>query len=243
MKRNLLIFVLPAVLLILLLVGGIFLILHYEDLPENLSQHETIILGQNEMVPGSKAALRIIVRDGRDGAPLENAQVTLVLKDTQTGAQTAAFQGQTDVMGTVNASFSIPEEAQLEQTLVVQTISSLGEDTIERPVTVQRDYRILLTTDKPIYQPGQIIHLRALALGNFDLKPAAGDEIEFVIADGKGNKVFRQTVESSDFGVASLDFSLPPRLVQEVIKSVPAWAASPQKRPSMWSFMSCPNLI
>ena len=51
MKRNLLIFVLPAVLLILLLVGGVFLILHYEDLPENLSQHETIVLGQNEMVP------------------------------------------------------------------------------------------------------------------------------------------------------------------------------------------------
>ena len=68
-------------------------------------------------------------------------------------------------------------------------------------MTVERDYRVLLTTDKPIYQPGQVIHLRALALGTFDLTPAAGQALEVTIADGKGNKVFRKTLTTSDFGV------------------------------------------
>ena len=51
-----------------------------------------------------------------------------------------------------------------KQVLVIETHSRLGTDRIERPVTMQRDYRVLLTTDKPIYQPGQMIHIRALAL-------------------------------------------------------------------------------
>src|SRR3990172_7724200 len=67
---------------------------------------------------------------------------------------------------------------------------------------------MLDNTEKPIYQPGQVIHLRALALSAFDRVPASGDEIEFIIADGKGNKVFRKTIESSAYGVAAEDFQL-----------------------------------
>ena len=208
MKRNFLSIFLPIVLLVTLVSGGVLLIQHFDHLPETISRHETIILGQNQLVPGSKAALRIVVRDSHEGTPLENAEVSLVLKDSQSGDQTAAFSGKTDAQGTLNASFTVPEEAAKDQTLVVWTTSSLGGDILEQPVTVERDYRVLLSSDKPIYQPGQIIHLRALALGSFDLKPAAGDEIEFVIADGKGNKVFRQTLETSEFGVASVDFQL-----------------------------------
>ena len=84
------------------------------------------------------------------------------------------YQGHTDNQGTANVSFKVPAVADPSQTLVIETRSSLGSDTVERPVTVQRDYRVLLTTDKPIYQPGQVIHLRALALSTFDLQPAAG---------------------------------------------------------------------
>src|SRR5690606_17483464 len=76
------------------------------------------------------------------------------------------------------------------------------------PVTLRRDYRILLTTDKPLYQPGQVIHLRALALSAFDLQVAAGRELEITIADGKGNTVHRETLTTSDFGVAATDFQL-----------------------------------
>ncbi len=75
-------------------------------------------------------------------------------------------------------------------------------------MTLQRDYRVLLTTDKPIYQPGQTIHLRALALSTFDLKPASGQPLEITIADGKGNKVFRQQLTTSNYGAASADFQL-----------------------------------
>jgi hypothetical protein len=92
--------------------------------------------------------------------------------------------------------------------LVVETRSSAGRDVVEQPVTVEREYRLLLTSDKPLYQPSQVIHMRALALSTFDLTPARGATMNFLVEDPKGNKVFRQSVEASDFGIAAADFTL-----------------------------------
>jgi len=37
----------------------------------------------------------------------------------------------------------------------------------------QAQLKLYLSSDKPLYQPGQTIHMRALALGAADSKPAA----------------------------------------------------------------------
>lgn len=192
-------------LLVALLVGGLAaLAFYFADLPENLSQHETLVLGQNRWAPGSEALVRILVRDSRDGSPLVHAEVEAQLQPA--GGET--FSGQTDENGTAIVRLNVPADAAKDQTLVVRTRSTLGSDEVEQPITVERDYRLFLSTDKPIYQPGQEIHLRTLALSAFDLAPAAGQELEIIIADGKGNKVFRQTVASNEYGVGWADFQL-----------------------------------
>ena len=48
----------------------------------------------------------------------------------------------------------------------------------------------------------------AALIGAFDMRPAAEQNLEIVIADGKGNKVFRQTLKTSGYGVAAADFQL-----------------------------------
>ncbi|HTP06769.1 MAG TPA: MG2 domain-containing protein, partial [Anaerolineae bacterium] len=127
------------------------------------------------------------------------------------------FSGKTDRDGNLNVSFQVPTDAALDQQLIVETRSDRGMYQAKPPIVIKRDYRILLTTDKPIYQPGQTIHLRALALSTSDTCPggqcqgrsaAAQQPIEISIADGKGNRVFRQTVTASDYGVAFTDFQL-----------------------------------
>ena len=208
MNRKRLLRAVAITLLVLIVAGVIVATVYYQNLPERLSQHETIILGQNRFVPGSNAAIRVVVRDSSNAQPLSNAEVSVKLLDKDSGATQAVFSGRTDDSGLANVSFHVDPSFGFEQTLIVETRSELGSDKVERPVTIDRDYRILLTTDKPLYQPGQIIHTRALALGAFDRIPASEKEIEFVIADGKGNKVFRKTAETSAFGVASLDFQL-----------------------------------
>ena len=181
---------------------------HYSDLPNRISQHETIILGQNHFVPGSQSALRVVVRDSRDAAPLPGASIKVSMQPAAGGPAVELYRGETDAQGGADVSFLVPDDLDPNQVLIVETESDLGSDDIQRAVTVARDYRVLLTTDKPLYQPGQVIHVRALALGSFDLIPAVGQDLEVVVADGKGNKVFRQTVVTSDFGVAAVDFQL-----------------------------------
>ncbi len=194
-----------AVLTLVVALGG--LTWYYATLPERLSQHETIVYGQNSLVPGSQAALRVVVRDTRDATPLPGAEIAISLKPVGGGPAVALYTGTTSPEGAADVSFAVPETSG-EHTLVIETRSSIGSDSFQQNITIERDYRVLLTTDKPLYQPGQVIHLRALALGTFDLKPAAGQAIEFIIADGKGNKVFRQSAELSEYGVASADFQL-----------------------------------
>jgi len=204
------IFLVLAVVVVLLgLTGGLTaLTVYYQELPERVGQHEAIILGQNRLVPGSQAALRVIVRDTRDAAPLPDAAVHISMRPAAGGRAETLFTGVTDAHGNLDVAFTVPATADPNQTLIIETESALGSDRVERPVTLTRDYRVLISTDKPLYQPGQIIHLRALALGAFDLAPAAGQPLEFAITDGGGNRVFRQTVTTSEFGVAATDFQL-----------------------------------
>lgn len=197
-----------AFVLIVLLGGLVWLSAYYANLPDNLSQHETLIFGQNKLVPGSQAALRVAVRDSADGAPLEDAEISVSLQPASGGRAELVFTGQTNAAGTTDVAFAVPNTPQSNYTLIVETSSRLGNDRIERPVTLERDYRILLSSDKPLYQPGQLIHLRALALSTFDLTPAAAQPLEIAIADGKGNTVFRNTLTTSEYGVASVDFQL-----------------------------------
>jgi hypothetical protein len=162
----------PGMVAALVLILG-SLLYYIETLPERLSQHETLVLGQAQWAPGSMAAMRVVVRDSRDAAPLEGAGVKVLLRPAAGGQATRLFEGKTNAAGTLDVSFAVPEDAAAQQTLIIETDSSLGSDRLEKPVTVQRDYRLLVTTDKPLYQPGQVIHIRVLALGNFDRRPAA----------------------------------------------------------------------
>lgn len=184
------------------------LIDHYSHLPERISQMETIVLGQSRYVPGSQTALRVVVRDISDKSAIANAEVEVVMQPAAGGKAIPLYQGTTDAQGSAEVGFTVPSDVDPSQNLVVRTTSTLGIDTLEQTITVDRDYKILLTTDKPLYQPGQVIHVRSLALSTFDQFPAADQPVEFTIADGKGNKVFRDTVTTSNFGVAAIDFQL-----------------------------------
>jgi hypothetical protein len=193
------------VLVLLLLCG---LTVYISALPKFIGDQETVILGQSRFVPGSQAALRVAVRDVRDASPVSGAALQVSMRPQGGGKAITLFEGSTDKHGTADVRFQVPETEDPTQNLIIETRSDLGHDKLERPVTVKRDYKVLLTTDKPLYQPGQTIHIRALALGAFDLHPVESQPVEFVVADGKGNKVFRKTVTTSQYGIAAVDFVL-----------------------------------
>src|SRR5208283_1670179 len=75
-------------------------------------------------------------------------------------------------------------------------------------IRLQEKISVLLTTEKPIYQPGQTIHVRALALDRANHEAAAGRKLTFEVEDSRGNKVLKEVTETDKFGVASAEFAL-----------------------------------
>ncbi|HET6975787.1 MAG TPA: MG2 domain-containing protein [Pyrinomonadaceae bacterium] len=73
---------------------------------------------------------------------------------------------------------------------------------------VDQFIKTLITTDKPLYQPGQMMHLRALIFTP-SRRALANHDILFRIDDPEGTVVHRDVVKSSRFGVASTDWSIP----------------------------------
>ncbi len=208
MSKKAAISLIVIVFFILAGVGTALAASYYADLPNKLSQHETILLGQSTAAPGSQPVMHVLVRDSSDGSPIADAGVDVSLYPGEDGSKLHVFSGKTDADGNATVSFKLPKNLAADQVLTVETRSKLGSDKIERDFNIERDYRVLLSSDKPIYQPGQIIHLRGLALSAFDLAPAVNEQIQFIIADGKGNKVFRRTLTTNEYGVTSVDFTL-----------------------------------
>ncbi len=75
-------------------------------------------------------------------------------------------------------------------------------------VLVDQFARILLSSDKPLYQPGQVMHLRAL-LFTPSKRALANQNSLFKIIDPNGSTVFHTVVKTTRFGVATADWSIP----------------------------------
>ena len=74
------------------------------------------------------------------------------------------------------------------------------------PVEIVDGVALFVETDKPIYKPGQTVHVRLMTLDAL-LKPrpyAATIEVQ----DAKGLKVFRKEVETDEFGMTTVDLPL-----------------------------------
>ena len=172
---------------------------------------ETVILGQTKMAAGSPTGVRILVRNRQSGRPVQGAKVVLTLSGKTNGViQLGSLT--TDVSGSTAEAINIPTIPPGDYEFIVDTTSSLGRDHIVKKVEIQQPARILLSSDKPIYQPGQTIHVRSLILNERTGKPFAGEVVTFEVSDPKGNKVFKGARKTSGFGIASTDFVLASEL-------------------------------
>ncbi len=172
--------------------------------------HETSLATSQEFFAGSTAAIRCDVHGVKsiaENTPLAGAKVEIQLR-AKDGKVTPLLTDKTGADGIALAQFKVPALPAGQYMLEVATHSDLGEEKLEREVRVKADPKVLLVTDKPLYQPGQEMHIRALALQAFDLTPVGGKDLVFEVEDAKGNKVFKRTVPTSEYGIAAIDFQL-----------------------------------
>lgn len=171
---------------------------------------DVFISAPDELDPGSVAAFRVVVMEATgltESSPLAGADVEVWL--TGKGADKRLVKARTDKDGTVSESALIPDlPASDDYELAVRVSSGLGKVEKKHAVKLAPHYNILLSLDKPLYQPGQLIHMRAVALRLADLKPVAKSKVTIEVEDPQGNKVFKKIGVSDQYGIFSADFQL-----------------------------------
>lgn len=169
---------------------------------------QILVYAQDELTANSSASIRIIAQNHENGKPIKNARISLQIESIKTGKKYFLYSGRTDKTGSLETSFKIPDLADGKYNIVVRARSRYGEDLFTRPVDVKKAYRIMLSTDKPVYQPDQTIHMRALVLNTVSCRVAEEGEMTFEVSDPKENKLFKKKVKMGPYGVASADFEL-----------------------------------
>ena len=172
------------------------------------------LLGQSELLAGSTASLRLAVFDRDAKRPMPGVPVEVALYDPANSREITLASFTTDGRGSGSPRLKLPDwEAGSYQLRVTATPDGVTES-LSRLIELKRRWRLMLSTDKPVYQPGQTIRIRSLALKKPDLKPLAGQETLFTITDPKGNVIFKQADVTSKFGISSTDCPLAVEILE-----------------------------
>jgi hypothetical protein len=165
------------------------------------------ILGQQSYLSGGQAAVRVIVTDTKNDPIPGSGSVRIELAGEGRKPR-ALFTGRLNARGTVEAQFQFPAGLTGSYALRYVAETPIGEAEFTQPVRLEDKVGILLTTEKPLYQPGQTIHVRALALDRAHHDAAGGRKLTFEVEDSRGNKVFKKATQTDRFGIASAEFEL-----------------------------------
>nr|MBA2347806.1 hypothetical protein [Solirubrobacterales bacterium] len=140
-------------------------------------------------------------------------EIELELKGDGNETLRLGAKGVTDAEGFAVFDFPIPIEARLDGDGDIRVVGRRAglvrhaEDDLE---SSPEDIQIVSMTDKPIYQPGQILNLRGIILRGSEARTViAGTEVEFRIEDDDGTLLYREKVVSSEYGVASFTWRIP----------------------------------
>ncbi len=172
-----------------------------------LHRPEVHVLAQQSYLSGGAAAVRLIVTDPGNEGPVITGTVQIELIGATPETQ-VLYAGRLNERGTTQANFRFPAglEGNYSLRYAVDTVLGTAEHT--ENIRLDDKVSILLTTEKPIYQPGQIIHARALALDRASHHATAGHKLTFEVEDSRGNKVFRKITATDSYGIASAEFGL-----------------------------------
>lgn len=167
--------------------------------------YDVRMVGQLEWMAGSPASMQVVVRDLTQDALLDDVPCRLQLFDPSTNEQItlASFQSGESV-----PRFEVPDWKPGRYELRLEANVDDRLEAVSHVIELTRPWRLLMTTDKPLYQPGQTIHLRCQALRRPQLKPLASKPVVFRIKDPQGNVIFKREAHTSQFGIASADCEL-----------------------------------
>src|ERR1044071_6508842 len=163
--------------------------------------------------PGSHYGARVRTANPVTRRPLKGVGVeaAFTFEDDDDKKTVLKASGSTDGEGFVTLDFDLPHTLHAdddEAGLEVTARRGLVVEKAETTVSVAEKPRVLVTTDKPLYQPGQTVHMRALVFDQGD-HALADHEVSVEVKDEEDSTAFKAELKTSRFGVAAADWRVP----------------------------------
>lgn len=140
------------------------------------------------------------------------AELELEQKDDNDKPLKLTAEGKTNAEGLVNLEFQIPVEANLDdgEIKIFGRKNGIFREANEDLQTLSDDLQFPLMTDKPIYQPEQMLNVRGILLKGAERKTVISNaDVEFRIEDEDDTVLYREKTKTSAFGVASMAWKIP----------------------------------
>ena len=186
------------VLLVLVLVGSMAGCVSESNLIASTDVESYVAMSPQTFYAGESASVAFTLL-GAEGE-LTRDEVKVSLMDSS-GNEIASEKSRVNGKGEVK--LSIPNDTP-EGTYEVQIEGSHFND--KSTVRVEKSLLVFVETDKPIYKPGQTMHIRAITI-NSELRPIE-ENVTIEVLDAKGIKIFRKQLETDKYGMASLDLPI-----------------------------------
>jgi hypothetical protein len=108
----------------------------------------------------------------------------------------------------LTAEYEIPKVPDGQYVLRATVVSSLGTSTLELPTPLFTPARLHVLTDRPLYEPGNLVRFRAVALKASDLTPLDGRPGRWLVRDPTNEVVLEELAPAGPWGVVAGSFPL-----------------------------------
>lgn len=165
--------------------------------------------------PGTKYPVRVRVDDPTSGKPLHGVHVRVSVDISDDDSDIDRILNHdvvTDLSGYGLYTFDLPKDIKTDEAKL-KAVATRGVFEDEADLTIRLPWRgkLTLSTDKPLYQPGQTAHVRVLVLDS-DKQAMSGKNLILAIGDEEGDLQLHQNLKTSRFGVATADWEIPEKL-------------------------------
>jgi hypothetical protein len=146
--------------------------------------------------------------------PVKGVQVEAKVEfDSDDNLADLKVSGITDANGYAALDFDLPKKIEGDSDLDLEVVARRGVliQKADTEIEVDRKTQIFISTDKPLYQPGQVLHARAL-LFDSQKRAIADAEATLEIKDPEDQTVFSADLKTSRFGIVSADWTIPDNI-------------------------------
>ncbi len=110
--------------------------------------------------------------------------------------------------GGLQAEVQLPQVNDGDYKLKTRIVSPIGEQTLELPLPLYTPARVHVLTDRPLYEPGNTVKFRAIALKASDLTPLEERPGTWRVTDPNGELLLEERAPSGQWGVVSGSFPI-----------------------------------